>query len=504
MRYLKLFAFGLILLAFGCKSQQTATETVPTDDYLTLLHLNDVYEIAPIEGGKAGGMARVATLRQQLDTGQAQVYTFLAGDFLSPSVIGTVKIDGERVKGAQMVDVMNSVGFDFVVFGNHEFDLDEDELQSRIDESEFDWVAGNVLQKTPTGTQPFAQLGQPLPTSYVMNVSRASGDPMRVGVISLCLPANKRDFVYYEDFLESAQKQWDDLLPRTDFIVAVTHLSIDQDREVAKALPGLKLIMGGHEHENHYEVVGGVPIAKADANARTAYVHYLKFNRLNGEVRLRSDLIAINEEFREDPEVAAKVQDWEARAYAAFEANGLDLNATVASLPEPLDGLEAHIRTRQTNLGTAIATAMYQSWDSVDCAIANGGMVRLDDYLSGDITQFDLVRALPFGGQVIRVKMKGSLLRQVLEAGKSNIGSGGYLQLHLIEEKTGTWQVAGQPLDPEKVYSVAIGDFLLTGLEQNMGFLTIDNPGVLKVDLPESDGNANDVRLALAEYLKNR
>lgn len=505
MRFSRFWCLIWLLILFGCKSSQVATDAAASlIDRLVVLQVNDVYEIAPIQGGAAGGLARVATLKQQLDTTADKTYLVMAGDFLSPSVIGTVKLDGERIKGAQMIDVMNAAGFDFVVFGNHEFDLEEGELQARIDASKFDWVAGNVQRKTGSGIVAFTQLGQPLPTSYVMTVPRAEGTPLQVGVISVCLPANQKDYVYYQDVLESAATQWRELMPRTDFIVAATHQAIEQDRELARHLPGLKLIMGGHEHENHFEVVEGVPIAKADANARTAYVHRFTFNRLTGEVDLRSELKPIGPEISEDSAVAARVADWEQKAYAAFEAQGLALDSPVVTLAEPLDGLETHIRTQPTNLGEAIAQAMYAAWDSVDCALANSGMVRIDDYLQGEITQFDLVRALPFGGQVLRVKMTGKLLQQVLQTGQANRGSGGYLQTYGVSERDGQWYVDGQPLQTDRVYSVAMGDFLLTGLEQNMDFLTRENPQVLRVDAPAPESLARDIRLALAEYLKNR
>ena len=62
----------------------------------------------------------------------------MAGDFLSPSVFNTLQYNGERVRGRQMVEAMNAAGTNIAVFGNHEFDITEGELQQRINESEFD------------------------------------------------------------------------------------------------------------------------------------------------------------------------------------------------------------------------------------------------------------------------------------------------------------------------------------------------------------------------------
>ena len=89
----------------------------------TFLQVNDVYEIAPIQGGKFGGMARVETVHQDLLKENPNIMLVMAGDFLNPSLLGTIKVDGERLRGKQMVEVMNAMNFDLVAFGNHEFDL---------------------------------------------------------------------------------------------------------------------------------------------------------------------------------------------------------------------------------------------------------------------------------------------------------------------------------------------------------------------------------------------
>jgi 2',3'-cyclic-nucleotide 2'-phosphodiesterase (5'-nucleotidase family) len=507
-RQLTWLTLAVMLALASCKGTATVSDPAPptTLPDFSMLHLNDVYEISPLAGGQVGGMARIATLRQELLAETPQTYTLLAGDFLSPSVIGTVKLDGQRVKGAQMVEVMNAVGVDWVAFGNHEFDLSETELQARLDESEFTWLGGNVQHLSESGAQPFEQRGQALTSSQVIEVPVAGASPIRMGLLSLCLPANRQPWVAYQDLAASALAQWDDLSQRSDFVVAITHQTIEQDRALARLLPELKLIMGGHEHEDHYERVGPVPIAKADANAKSAYIHRVSFDPKRRVATIQSTLREIDASIPPDPAVAQLVESWETRALAAFQAQGFDLNATVATVNTPLDGLEAHIRTQQTNLGGALTRAMYQAYPRLDAALTNSGSVRLDDRLSGQITQYDLVRALPFGGQVLKVSLKGSLLAEILDAGERNRGSGGYLQRYLIRkaESTEKWLIDGQQLDPEKTYQVAISDYLLTGLEKNLDFLTPDHPGIVAVVTPGPEDMARDVRLVLAEYLKNQ
>ncbi|HCK04800.1 MAG TPA: bifunctional metallophosphatase/5'-nucleotidase, partial [Flavobacteriaceae bacterium] len=50
-------------------------------------------------------------------------YLFMSGDFLNPSLLGNLKHEGERIKGRQMIEVMNAMNFTMATFGNHEFDL---------------------------------------------------------------------------------------------------------------------------------------------------------------------------------------------------------------------------------------------------------------------------------------------------------------------------------------------------------------------------------------------
>ena len=108
------------------------------------LHINDVYEIDAIEGGRYGGLSRAATVLRGLERAAAPVVMTLGGDYLSPSAIGTAIVDGQPLAGRQMVDVLNQVGVDWAVLGNHEFDVSEAAFRARLSESRFRIVASNV------------------------------------------------------------------------------------------------------------------------------------------------------------------------------------------------------------------------------------------------------------------------------------------------------------------------------------------------------------------------
>lgn len=507
----------LCLGLWACKSTQTNDNTVPMTSFsmeappraeMTFLQLNDVYEISPLEGGKVGGMARVATLRKQLLTGGDPVYTVLAGDFLNPSVIATVKYKGERIKGAQMVDVMNKTGVDYVCFGNHEFDLDEDELQKRINESNFEWISSNTFHRTEKWIAPFEKVqggkSRPIQPYKIVEIPATSGPAIRMGIIAVCLPANKQAYVNYHDIYRDAKLTYDYIRDKTDIVVGLTHLSIEQDRELAKQIPQLALIMGGHEHQNHIEKVGQVVIAKADANAKTAYVHKVSYDGSRGRVTVGSELVVIGENLAQDEEVKALVKVWEDRAFEGFKSGGFDISKVVTTLKEPLDGREATNRFKPTNMGITVAEAMYKGkLGKADASLVNSGAIRIDDVLSGTITEYDIIRMLPFGGAVWHVEMTGKLLAEILDPGLGiNKGSGGYLQVYNMTWEGNNFKVDGKPLDVKKTYTIALPAFLLTGLEKNLGFLKEGNPEIKKVIKPSADDLYQDIRLVVIDFLR--
>jgi 2',3'-cyclic-nucleotide 2'-phosphodiesterase (5'-nucleotidase family) len=138
-----LFSF----LVIGCKTEKDSQIHTQNTVTIKLIQVNDVYEISPLGGGRYGGMARVAHISDSIKMQFPNSYLVMAGDFLNPSLIGTLKVDGKRVKGRQMIEVMNAMDFDLATFGNHEFDIKENELQQRLNESTFNWVSANVFQK---------------------------------------------------------------------------------------------------------------------------------------------------------------------------------------------------------------------------------------------------------------------------------------------------------------------------------------------------------------------
>lgn len=488
----------LVGLFFSCEKGDKQID-------VKLLQLNDVYEIAPLSGGKEAGMARVETVHKELLAENPNTYMFMAGDFLNPSLLGTLKYEGEKIKGRQMVEVMNAMNFDLVTFGNHEFDLDEKELQSRLNQSTFPWTVANTFHKIDNIKGPFYSekdgVKTFIPETYIINAEDADGTSLKIGFFGVCLPVNEPDYVTYTDVFEESIKAYEKLKKETDVVIGLTHLAIEDDEKLAAMLPDVPLIMGGHEHFNMLVPVGNTNIAKADANARTVYIHNLHFDKKTKKATITSTLKPITDEIAFDAEVATIVGKWQVILNEKVGEVVSAPNEVIYIAKEALDGREVTIRSEQTNLGTLIAQSM-QVATKADCAFFNGGSVRIDDQLHGNITAVDLFRAMPYGGAVFTLDVKGEFLQKILDFGRDSKGKGAYLQRSSADwdNENNQWLIDGKPLKASKKYRVAINDFLLEGYD--IPFLTHENKNILKVREPAPDAVEFDIRKSLIVYLK--
>ncbi|MBD2341348.1 bifunctional metallophosphatase/5'-nucleotidase [Calothrix sp. FACHB-156] len=461
---------------------------------INLLQLNDIYEITPVEGGTRGGLARVATLRQQLYKANPRTYTVLAGDAFSPSALGTAKINGTPLAGQQMVAVMNAVGFDYATFGNHEFDLPETLFYQRLQESRFRWVSSNV---SDSKGQPFKSV----PRSIIFNVKGDRGAVVRVGLIGLTLNSNPAKYVSYTDPIATAKQQVKELKGKADIIVAITHLPYSSDIQLAEAVPEIDIILGGHEHENIQLWRGRdlTPIFKADANARTVYVHQLTYDTVKKSLAVNSRLVPITDKIPDEPKTAKVVREWLEKGYQAFRANGFNPDQQIAKLTFALDGLESSVRNKSTQLTDLIAAAMLKEVPDADLAVFNGGSIRIDDVIPpGPITQYDVIRILPFGGKVVAVEINGAILKRILDQGQLNKGTGGYLQTAKVTQETssGNWLINSQPLDVKRNYKVATTEFLISGKEIGLDFLNLQQPGIKLI------AEKRDIRFVVIDQMK--
>lgn len=518
----RMLFWGLSIALFSCNTARKTAVTAGDDGIIEfqILQMNDVYEISPSASDDQGGLARVAQIRKELLAQNPNTFTVLAGDFISPSVLGTLRYEGKRIRGRHMVEVLNTLGLDWVVFGNHEFDYDDlADLQARLDESTFTWLAGNVRLKSGTWTQQFFK-NKPgggteiCPDNLTIAVKDADGTTIRVGLFGVLVNTGRKPWAIYSDWEESARKSHAELRAKCDVVLALTHLNISDDQKLAAMFPDVPLIMGGHDHENMRVPVGSSVVTKADANAKTVYVHTVRYDKRKKTCAVKSVLRRVDKTVASEPATAAVVAKWEKIMQESLSSSGFNASAAVTKLKEPLDCREGAVRNMQVPVGTMVNEAiMAVSRTKPECVFFNSGSIRVDDVLSGTLVELDIVRMLPFGGGITEVEMTGSMLRKTLDTGMSNKGNGGYLQLLYIKKEGNDWHVGGAPLDEKRTYRIALTDYLLTGNEQNMAFLKAslddtgkstnpDIPTIVKPDPKDKSDLRNDIRLALIRHLR--
>ena len=508
----KTIKFLLILIICSslgrCVNKKKSSSEFSRNVYeFTIFQLNDVYEIAPIQNGNYGGMARVETIRKELLRENKNTLTVLAGDFLNPSLLGTIKVDGNRVRGKQMVEVMNAMNFDVVAFGNHEFDLSFSNLQKRINESNFDWISSNVLHQVNGKKRKFYKEKKNVKTdlkeTFIKEFNFGKDQKLKVGFISVCIPSNPKNYVFYGNVYDEIKRSYNALKPKVDIVLGLTHLTIEQDKKVALMLPEIPLIMGGHEHTNSYDRVGNVIITKADANAKTAYIHRFKYDPKTHKVSFKSELKEISKDIALDKKVSTIVNKWQNLLKTKIKEVVNNPEEIIYTVNDSLEARDTPIRSIQTNMGDLITEAMSFAYkDKVDCALVNGGSIRIDDVLYGAINAIDIFKVLPYGGSILKVKLRGNLLLKVLDYGANASGTGAFLQKYNVKKQFDKWIINNQELIEDKEYMVAISDYLLKGFD--IPFLNSKNKNVLNIYRPQKEEVASDIRKAVIMYLKNK
>ncbi|MBL4707299.1 MAG: bifunctional metallophosphatase/5'-nucleotidase [Flavobacteriales bacterium] len=472
-----------LLFFVSCKQTKQEEKEDKNIVNITVLQLNDVYEMSPVSGGKLGGLARVQTLLKELKAENPNTFTVLSGDMLSPSAIGTAKIkkEGEekeqKIAGAQMVDVLNEMNWDFFMLGNHEFDLKEPELRARLSEMKFKVISDNVLDTS----------GAMFPNTQTNLQFEVEG--VKIGLLGITLDKNTGGYAIISPAFEAAEKAVKELKNKgSNIIIALTHQVLIDDINMAAEIADIDIIMGGHEHENFKLLRGDdfTPITKADANAKTVFVHKLSYNKMSKKLDIASELVFIDDQIKEDPAIAQVVNKWTELAFNSFRKMGYEPADTICISDKVLDGTEAAVRNRATELTNLITRGFLSAYPTADASIMNGGTVRIDDKLQpGPITQYDILKISPFGGSISLVSMNGETLVKALIEGQENIGAGGFLQYANISKVNEEWMINEKPVEPTKVYKIAITSYIVERKDNGYALLGYKSNHVQKTAAPK-------------------
>jgi 5'-nucleotidase len=426
---------------------------------ITLMLLNDVYQISPVDKGRNGGLARVATLRQKIAQESPNSLLILGGDTISPSVASST------FKGEQMIAAWNAVGLDLAVLGNHEFDFGPEILKSRLGESRFTWLGANVIDRV--SGRPFGGI-----KASEMRVF----DGIKVGFLGVVTddtPKSSRPGgdIRFLDPIAVARREAAILRRRgANLVVAITHLGIERDRILA-ASGAVDLILGGHDHTLMHELVGHTPIFKVGSDARLLGRIDLAMNHRTRRLEHISwTSIPVTGATPDDPAAAKVIQDYESRLAVL-------LDVPVGDTAVPLDARQESNRSRETNLGSWLAD-IYRTSVKADVAIINGGSIRSNAIVeAGKLTRRDVLTLLPFENPIVKLKVPGKLLREALEHGiaelPGNSEAGKFPQVSGLRFSFDANQargsriieltVGGAPLDESRQYSVALNGYLAEG-----------------------------------------
>jgi 5'-nucleotidase len=447
-------ALALVLVTtviFSIAAQQKADCNIK----VTLLQVNDVYQFAPVDQGKKGGLGRVLTLRKSIQQENPNTLLLMAGDTISPSV------ESITYKGAQMIEAWNVTGLDYATFGNHEFDFGPDILKERIKESKFGWVAANVIDTTTN--KPFGNV-----PPFVV---REFGG-VKVGIFGLVLPETKTtsrpgNNVEFRSPCDTAKEMVSQLHAQgVKVVIALTHLSMREDKEVARCA-NVNLIIGGHEHTLLESHAGTAPIFKMTSDARELGRIDLNISPTTGELEsIDWKVIPVDSTTKEATEFAAVY-----RKYAGLLA---ELARPVGRTSVALDARSLESRTRETNVGNFVSDA-FRKATAADVGLLNGGSIRADSVIGpGRLTMRDLLAILPFKNKLVKIEVTGATLRAALEHGVSRSAEdsqpGGFPQVSGVQfsfdatRKPGARlievKVNGQPLDDARKYTLTTTSFV--------------------------------------------
>ena len=408
---------------------------------ITLLTINDVYRIEGLDGGQLGGLARLRTLRADLEAAApGRVLLLHAGDVIFPSLLSRV------YKGRQMIDVLNLMDGDatpgridarmFAVFGNHEFDDKAcggaSPLQQRVAESDFVWLHGNVaFTACPDGQA--ALIAANLAQARIADVGG-----LRVGLFGLTIDS-AHPGIKVVDPLAAATALTADLRRRgADIVIAVTHLPAADDLRIYQALRerGLDLVVGGHDHE-HMALPADAPrIFKADADAATAWVLTLTLAG-DGRLRVAHALRELKDPIRPDAVVGARVATWLANherefCDAAKRPAGC-LGEPLATAETAIVAEEEKIRAAETSLGNWVTDLMRETFGAcgAGAAFINAGSLRLNHDLSPRtvVTRRHVEELMPYPAPLHLVELSADQLVRAVDNAVSRPGAGRWLQV---------------------------------------------------------------------------
>ena len=485
-----------LAMVFSLAIPVSAAEAADTQ--IVILHTNDVHcgidQTTDEETGAVTniGYAGVAAYKAEMEAqyGADNVILVDGGDAIQGGPIGTLS------KGSYIVDIMNQVGYDLAVPGNHEFDYGMDNfLDLAENRAEYPYLCANLtdLEGNPildaytlveAGGVTVAFVGIDTPESFTKSTPTYFQDENGNYIYSFSQGNDG------QDLYDAVQSAVDDATAAgADYVVAVGHLGIEGSTEEWKSTSvianttGIDVFIDGHSHETYDQVVqnaDGEDVYLAQTGTKLANIGKIVIDTATGEVT--SELVSGYAE--QDPDTAAFVAQVNEEFAGVLQEVVAQTDVALTTL-DPVTG-ERAVRNAETNLGDLCADA-YRVLLGADVAFVNGGGVRAD-IAAGDITYEDIINVHPFGNEACLVETTGQDILDALEMGAHLYPeeNGGFLQVsgltYTIDasvpssvvlndegefvEVAGDYRVKdvtvnGEPLDLEGTYTLASHNYML-------------------------------------------
>ncbi|OHX19195.1 bifunctional UDP-sugar hydrolase/5'-nucleotidase UshA [Chromobacterium sphagni] len=485
---------------------------------ITVLHTNDHHgRFWPNADGEYG----LAAQKTVVDQVRAEVkaeggYTLL----LSGGDVNTGVPESDLQDAEPDFRGMDRIGYDAMAVGNHEFDKPLPVLMKQRGWIHFPMLSANIYKD-----------GQRIFDPYVL--FNLGG--VKVAVLGLTTddtakmvnPAQIQGIEFKSPIAEAGQLV-PELRKRADIVIAATHMghypdgrhgvNAPGDVEMARAVKGLDLIVGGHsqnpvcmkaENVRDDAYVPGAPCAPdrqngawiVQAHEWGKYVGRADFEFRNGSfklvkyqlipVNLKKTVIGADGKAKKMPYTQLIPEDSKLRSFLkTYQEKGQEeLGVKVGELSTRLEGDRAVVRSRPASLGAFVGQAMMAKAHA-DFAVINSGGIR-DSLPAGAVSYKDVLKVFPFGSTLVYVDMPGSEALAYLKAAAAMTpGSGAFAQfagvrLRISGGELQEAQVGGKDIDPARIYRVAINSFMAAGGD---GYPRLDpHPGFVNTGFVDAD-----------------
>ena len=467
-----------------------AAAIVPAQaEKLVLLHTNDTHsQIDPFDDDNLGGVARRKVVIDSVRAAEPHVLLIDAGDAVQGSLFFT--LFGGEVEER----MLNALGYDIRILGNHEFDNGIDSIGHWMRMSNAELIATNYDMR---GTRTIGKLFKPYTIKEVngrrigfIGINRDPEGLARVGTY---------DGVKYTDAIEAANAAawWLKNIEHCDAVVAVTHIGYKvsddiDDVTLAKNSRDIDVIIGGHSHttidpatEKGREMghivnaVGDtVLVAQTGKGARNLGVVEIDLATLKPSSRF----IAVDKRLdsRVDRDLTAVLDSYR---------QGVDsLNAVrVATSAIPLEQGSPELLNYVTDF---VLERGRELAPDVDMAMMNRGGLRRS-LPKGDISEGHIIMMMPFYNYIDVIEIKGSDLLDAFDVtaafGGQGVSSNVRAKVNPATKKASDVTLDGKPVDPDKTYRLATIDYLSAGGDYmkplTRGKVVAQSPNVIYNDL---------------------